>query len=260
MYGRVFVDEVGKNGVHTDPLKVTAIADWPVLQNVLQVRSFDGICTYYRRFLKDFASITAFLHHLTRKGARFCWNAECQTAFERLKEALENAPVLPYPYPACAYIVNCDASAEGMGAVLSQLKGREHVVVYYSNKFSPAEKNYCVTRKELLAVMKSLENFHPYLYGAKFTVRTDHAALRWLKTLRDPEVQLARWLSRLEQYDYRIEYRTGRVHNNDESISRQADLAITNHGQVSLGDKATLASCTLIVPHLKLIQVCLFVR
>ncbi len=189
---------VGKDGVRTDPLKVTAIADWPVPQNVLQVHSFDGICTYYRRFLKDFASITAFLHHLTRKGVRICWNAECQIAFERLKEALENAPVLPYPYPACAYIVNCDASAEGMGAVLSQLKGREHVVVYYSNKFSPAEKNYCVTRKEFLAVMKSLENFPPYLYGAKFTVRTDHAALRWLKTLRDPEVQLARWLSRLE--------------------------------------------------------------
>lgn len=110
-----------------------------------------------------------------------------------------NAPVLPYPDPACPYIVDCDASAEGMGAVLSQLKdGREHVVAYYSNKFSHAEKNYCVTRKELLAVVKSLENFHPYLYGAKFTVRTDHAALRWLKMMKNPEGQLGRWIGRLE--------------------------------------------------------------
>ena len=213
---------VGEDGVRTDPLKVRAVAEWPVPTNVGEVRSFVGLCTYYRRFVKDFASIAAPLHHLTRKGARFLWDAECQTAFERLKEALVNAPVLPYPDPACPYIVDCDACAEGVGAVLSQLKdGREHVVAYYSNKFSQAEKNYCVTRKELLAVVKSLENFHPYLYGAKFTVRTDHAALRWLKTMKNPEGQLARWIGRLEQYDYCIEHRPGRVHNNADSLSRR---------------------------------------
>lgn len=213
---------VSEAGVHTDPLKVTAVSEWPVPKDVAGVRSFVGLCTYYRRFVPRFATIAAPLHHLTRKGARFCWDAKCQSAFERLKEALTNAPVLPYPDPALPYIVDCDASAEGLGAVLSQVKdGREHVVAYFSNKLNAAERNYCATRRELLAVVKSLEHFHPYLYGAKFTVRTDHAALRWLKTMKNPEGQLARWIGRLEQYDYSIEYRPGRVHNNADSLSRR---------------------------------------
>ena len=94
-------------------------------------------------------------------------------------------------------------------------------MAFYSAKFSRPERNYCVTRKELLAVVRSLAHFHPYLYGAEFTIRTDHAALRWLKTLKDPEGQLARWLGRLEQYDYSVEHRAGRSHTNADSLSRR---------------------------------------
>ena len=94
------------------------------------------------------------------------------------------------------------------------------MVVYYSQQFSPP-KNYCVTRKELLAIVKAVDHFHHYLYGAEFTVRTDYAALRWLKTLKIPEGQLARWLGRLEQYHYRMEHRPGRVHNNADSLSQR---------------------------------------
>ncbi len=104
------------------------------------------------------------------------------------KRVLADAPVLSYPDPRFPYILDCDASAEGIGAVLSHEKdGREHVVEYYNQKFSPHERNYCITRKELLAVVKSFHYFHPYLYGAQFTARTDHAALKWLKTLKNPE-------------------------------------------------------------------------
>ena len=94
-------------------------------------------------------------------------------------------------------------------------------MAYYCSKLSKPEKIYCVTRKELLAVVKSLAHFHPYLYGAKFTIRTDHAALRWLKSLKAPEGQLARWLGRLEEYNYDIIYRPGRVHANADSLSRR---------------------------------------
>lgn len=132
------------------------------------------------------------------------------------------APVLPYPDPASPYLLDTDASAEGLGAVLSQVKdGKEHVVAYYSSKFTGPERNYCVTRKELLAVVRSLDHFHPYLYGARFTIRTDHAALQWLKTLKAPEGQLARWLGRMEQYQYEVKHRPGRVHNNADSLSRR---------------------------------------
>ena len=195
-----------------------------------EVRGFLGLCTYYRRFVKDFAQIAAPLHHLTRKGARFQWTGDCQRGFDELKEALVNAPVLPYPDPTKPYILDCDASAEGVGAVLSQEKdGQEWVVSYFSKKFSAPERNYCVTRKELLAVVMALDHFHPYLYGAKFKIRTDHAALRWLKTLKNPEGQLARWIGKLEQHDYHIEYRPGKMHNNADSLSRRPCASDCKH-------------------------------
>jgi len=213
---------VGREGVRTDPQKVAAVREWPVPTGVAEVRSFLGLCTYYRRFVPGFAQVASPLYHLTRKGARFEWSERCQEAFDSLKKALVEAPVLPYPDPTCPYLLDADASAEGLGAVLSQVKdGRERVVAYFSAKFSKPERNYCVTRKELLAVVRSMEHFHPYLYGAKFTVRTDHAALQWLKTLKSPEGQLARWLGRMEQYQYEVQHRPGRVHNNADSLSRR---------------------------------------
>ena len=221
---------VSGDGVRTDPEKVAAVANWPVPTSVAEVRSYLGLCTYYRRFVPDFATVAAPLNHLTRKGVVFVWDEACQAAFDGLKKALVEAPVLPYPDPKLPYLLDTDASAEGIGAVLSQVKdGKEHVVAYYSAKFTRPERNYCVTRKELLAVVKSLEHFHPYLYGAEFTVRTDHAALQWLKTLKVPEGQLARWLGKLEQYNYRIVHRPGRVHNNADSLSRRPCEASCSH-------------------------------
>ncbi|XP_076039342.1 uncharacterized protein LOC143024425 [Oratosquilla oratoria] len=117
---------VGREGVRTDSLKVTAVEGWPVPQNVSELRSFLGLCTYYRRFVAGFATIAAPLHHLTRKGAVFEWSEECQQAFVALKRALVEAPVLPYPQMGLPYIVDTDASQEGVGAVLSQLRdGKE---------------------------------------------------------------------------------------------------------------------------------------
>ena len=111
-----------------------------------------------------------------------------------------------------------------MGAVLSQIQhGEEKVVAYYSHAMSRSERQYCVTRKELLAVVRSVQHFHfhPYLYGRHFTIRTDHAALRWLLSFRDPEGQIARWLERLQQYDFEIQHRAGTKHGNADALSRQ---------------------------------------
>ena len=172
---------VGEDGVKADPQKVAAVKEWPVPKSVKEVRSFLGFCTYYRRFVRGFATIAAPLHRLTCKGASYHWEDVCQAAFEKLKEALVEASVLPYPDPSLLYILDCDASTEGIGVVLSLVReGQEGVDAYYSAKFNPPEKNYCVTRKELLAVVKAVDHFHSYLYGAEFTICTDHAALRWL--------------------------------------------------------------------------------
>ena len=95
------------------------------------------------------------------------------------------------------------------------------MVAYYSAKLNPPEKNYCVTRKELLAVVKAVDHFHPYMYGAEFTTCTDHTTLRWLKTLKNPEGQLARWLGKLEQHHYHVINRHGRMLSNADSLSQR---------------------------------------
>ena len=124
---------VGREGVNTDPIKVAAVEGWPLPRNVSELRSFLGLCTYYRRFVTGFVTVAAPLHHLTRIGVSYEWSEECQQAFVALKTALAVALMLPYPQPGLPYIKDIDASQEGVGGVLSQLRdGKEYVVAYYS--------------------------------------------------------------------------------------------------------------------------------
>ena len=152
----------------------------------------------------------------------FTWTPEADDAFQELKRALTEAPVLGYPTMDDQFVVDTDANLTGVGAVLSQLQdGHKKVISYYSSSLSKAEKNYCATRRELLAVIKAVRRFHPYLYGRPFKLRTDHAALRWLLNFRCSEGQTARWLEKLQQYDFEVEHRPGARHVNADALSRR---------------------------------------
>ena len=130
----------------------------------------------------------------------FVWTMEADHAFQKLKHLLTVAPVLGYPTMEDPFVLDMDASLNGVGAVLSQVQdGQERALSYYSHRLSRAERNYCVTRRELLAIVKAIRRFHPYLYGRSFTIRTDYAALRWLLNFKCPEGQIARWLQELQQ-------------------------------------------------------------
>jgi len=130
------------------------------------------------------------------------------------------APILAYPDPAKEYIFDTDASDHSVGAVLSQVKGRtDVVVVYYSKTLSTAEKNYCTTRKKLLAVVKAVKHFRPYLYGKTFRLQTDHVSLIWLCKHAEPLSQVARWLEILAEFFYRLEHGAGKKHENACSMS-----------------------------------------
>ena len=213
---------VSAEGVATDPAKVKAVADWPVPKNVKEVRSFLGLASYYRRFIKDFASIASPLHTLTSKSKEFIWDESCDRAFNTLKQCVLGAPVLAYPLPGNEYILDTDASADGIGAVLSQVhEGEEKVVAFASRKLSKPEKNYCVTRRELLAVVTYLKYFRQYLYGQKVRTRTDHSSLTWLRNSKNPGGQLARWLEVVSEYDVTIQHRPGSKHKNADSLSRR---------------------------------------
>jgi hypothetical protein len=148
-------------GITTDPEKLEAIESWPRPKDIHQLRSFLGLCTYYQRFISGFADLAKPLTRLTKEKRMFEWSTETETAFHTLKEALCTAPVLGYPRPGEKFIVNTEASNMGIGVVLSQVQdGGERVIAYFSKTLSKAERNYCVTRWELLAIVKTLEHFH----------------------------------------------------------------------------------------------------
>lgn len=119
------------------------------------------------------------------------------------------------------FVLDTDASDFAMGAVLSQVMDKvEKVVAYGSKVFNPAERSYCTTRKELLAVVTFTEKFKCYLQGQKFLIRTDHQALKYLNNFKEPTGQLARWLEELQDFDYIIEHRPGKQHVNADALSR----------------------------------------
>ncbi|KAJ8037228.1 hypothetical protein HOLleu_17992 [Holothuria leucospilota] len=195
---------------------------WPRPINKTEVRRFLGICTYYRRFVENFASIAKPLHRLTEKGREFLWNQDCEGAFICLERRLTTSPVLAYPLREGKFVLDTDASDFGVGAVLSQQQGQtERVIAYFSKTLGKAERRYCVTRKELLAIILAVKHFHHYLFGTKFLVRTDHGALRWLLRFRNPEGQIARWIETLGNYNFEIQYRPARVHGNADALSRR---------------------------------------
>ena len=176
--------------------------------------------------MKSFAELTHPLNQLLTKGTPFVWTNECQVSRDMLIDRLTTTPILTYPCPGEEFILDTDASNYGIGAVLSQIQGgEERVIGYYSRSLNKAERNYCVTRKELLAVVAAVEHFHYIhifsisIYGQKFTVRTDHSALQWLLNFKNVQGQLARWLQKLQQYDLVVIHRVGKFHSNADALS-----------------------------------------
>ena len=157
----------------------------------------------------------------------FSWQQEQQTAFEELKCRVRGAPVLAYPNfsaEAGSFIFDTDASQyQGIGEVLSQQQqdGTERVISYGSSSLNEHEKNYCTTRLEILASVTYGGYFRYYLLGRRFRIRTDHPSLRWLGSFKEPQGQLARWLERLQEYNYEVQHRPGKQHSNAGSLSRR---------------------------------------
>jgi len=212
---------ISKDGIATDPDKTRAVTEWPVPRSLRDVRAFLGLAGYYRRFVEGFAAIAGPLHSMLGKGGKFKWTQEAQESFLRLKSALTNPPVLAMPQDEGGFILDTDASDTAIGAVLSQKQGgMERVIAYASRRLDRRETNYCVTRKELLAVVHFMKYFRQYLLGRTFVVRTDCSALTWLRRTPDPVGQQARWLEVMEEYQFSIEHRSGVRHANADALSR----------------------------------------
>ena len=174
--------------------------------------------------MKGYGEIAKPLHLLTEKNQPFQWGMDQQKAFEKLKEALVSAPILGYPSQeeGDVFILDTDASNCHIGAVLSQKQAQgDKVIAYGSKVLSKSERNYCVTRRELLAVVHFITHYRHYLTGRHFILRTDHGALRWMFNFKEPEGQLARWLETLSTYDFETIHRPGKQHLNGDGMSRR---------------------------------------
>ena len=213
---------VSGRGLEPDSGKVASVANWPVPKDIGELRSWLGLASYYRSFIKDLSVIASPLFALLKKGTRFIWSESCQRAFESVKNRLISAPVLATPMDGGGYVLDCDACDSGLGAVLQQYQeGELRVIAYASRTLMPPERNYCTTRKEQLAVVYGLRQFRPYILAHHTVVRSDHAALSYLKRAKEPVGQQARWLDFIEQFDLELQYRRGSSHSNADSLSRR---------------------------------------
>jgi len=212
---------VSAAGVNTMPDKIQALKDWPTPNCITDVRAFLGLASYYRKFVKGFATIAEPLTALNKKMVRFSWTPQAQDAFERLKQVLMDVTSLAFPLPYLPCILDTDASEVAIGAVLRQkIDGKERPIAFFSRVMNPAQKQYCATRRELLAVISALQHFRHYLIGNKVILRTDHYSLKWLKTFKIPEGNMARWIETLAEFDIEIEHRPGLAHSNVDGVSR----------------------------------------
>ena len=202
---------ISKNGLEADPEKVKAVQNFPEAQNQTDVKSFLGLCSHYRRYIKNFAIIARPMHKAGETRSSFTWTEETQEALEVLKNYLSSTPILPFPDVKEPFILYTDATLTAMAAVLTQVQnGKERAICYASKAFSKSQTNCSATKRELLAIVTFTRHFKHYLLGRKFKIITDHRALHWLRILKDPDGLTARWLKKLAAFDYEVQHGPGK--------------------------------------------------
>ena len=209
---------VSKHGIEVDESKIEAIKNWPIPMNVSQVRSFNGLAGFYRRFVKDFSTIAAPLNDLTKKGVEFVWGVEQDIAFDTLKNKLISAPLLMLPNFHKQFEIECDASGLGIGGVLMQ---EQKPIAYFSEKLNGAKLNYSVYDKELYALVRVLEVWKHYLWPKEFIIHSDHEALKFLKSQSNLNKRHAKWVEFIESFPYIIKYKKGLDNVVADALSRK---------------------------------------
>ena len=215
--GHIISDE----GISVDPEKVSVMKNLKPPENIRDVRSFLGMTSYYRKYVPNFSKIAKPLTALTRKNARFKWSDEAQTAFETLKEALLQAPILAFPDISKPFKLYTDASQYAMGAVLIQEQdGANRVIQYVSHQFSDQKQKWPAIQREAFAIVYSLGKLRPILIGTDITVYTDHQPLKHLFTSEMDNTRIQRWAVILSEYACKIEYIPGSQNVAADMLSR----------------------------------------
>ncbi|GBG90119.1 hypothetical protein CBR_g50212 [Chara braunii] len=225
--------EVSAEGIRPKDAKVASIRDWPRPQTVTEVRSFLGMCGYYRNFVKNYFTIASPLTDLTRLDTPWDWSDECEGA-------LMNHEVLMVPDPQKPFIVTTDASQYGIGAMLAQQDGKKLRLIEYMSKKMPSKKLAKSTyERELYALYKALVHWRHFLLGRFFYLRTDHQTLKWIKTQPTLSDALKRWIEVIDQYDFKLEYLKGEYNKVADALSRRADYLGALVSNFGISDEVT---------------------
>jgi transposase InsO family protein len=222
------------DGIEVDLDKVAAVVDWKIPHTVRGIQSFLGFCNFYRRFIKDYGKVAKPLVHLTKTDVPFVFGKDCWDAFEELKSKLTSAPVLRHYSPDYDSMIETDASDGVIAGILSQLHpdGEWYPVAYYSKIMAPAECNYGIHDKEMLAVVKSLKEWRPELHGAanRIKIYTDHKALEYFMTTKQLTSRQARWAEALSEYYFMIMHRAGKQNGKADALTRRDDEVTAQNG------------------------------
>lgn len=208
-------------GIQMDPQKISAIKNRAAPRNSKELLSFIQACSWYRRFIQNFANVSKPLTQLIKNNVTWKWTELEQNSFESLKNLLITSPILKQADYNLPFLLKTDASAYALGAVLLQGESEnEHPVEYASRLLNAAEKNYSTTEREALAIVWAVQKFRGYLEGADIRLITDHQPLKWLMTLKSPSGRLARWALLLQPYKLHIDYKPGKTNIIADMLSR----------------------------------------
>ncbi|GJZ08687.1 putative reverse transcriptase domain-containing protein [Tanacetum coccineum] len=208
-------------GLHVDPAKIEAVKNWASPITPTEIRQFLGLAGYYRRFIKDFSNIAKSLIELTQKNKKYIWGEDQESAFQLLKQKLCEALILALPERNNNFVAYCDASHQGLGAVLMQ---KEKVIAYASQQLKPNEENYTTHDLELGAVVFALKIWRHYLYGTKCTMFTNHKSLQHILDQKELNMRQRRWLELLADYDCEIRYHPGKANVIADALSRKEQI------------------------------------
>ncbi|KAI2657226.1 Transposon Tf2-9 polyprotein [Labeo rohita] len=217
---------ISPEGVAMDERKVNAVRNWPRPTTLIELQRFLGFANFYRRFIRGFSSVAAPLSSMVKRGiSRLAWTPPAIQTFLDLRQRLTTAPILHHPDPNMPFFVEVDASSTGVGAVLSQRQGqppKTYPCAYFSHKLTPAERNYDVGNRELLAIKLALEEWRHWLEGARhpFTVLTDHRNLEYLRSAKVLNHRQARWALFFTRFHFQVTYRPGFLNTKADALSR----------------------------------------
>ncbi|KAL0549151.1 hypothetical protein IC582_013632 [Cucumis melo] len=190
---------------------------WPQPKDITGLRGFLRLKGYYRRFVKRYGEIMAPVTKLLQKNS-FKWDGEATLAFENLKLAMTTILVLALPNWSLPFIVETDASGSGLGAVLSQ---NGNPIAFFSQKLSPRAQTKSIYKRELMAVVLSVQKWRRYLLGRRFTIMLYQKALKFLLEQREVQPQFQKWLTKLLGYDFEILYQPGLQNKTVDALSRK---------------------------------------